>query len=486
MVYGGTIKPAARCDGGRKARHRLRLPVLRRVPRRHARRRSRAGDRRATACPGAGACGGMYTANTMASAIEALGMSLPYSSSIPAEDPAKLDECLRAGAAIRMLLERDIKPRDIMTRAAFENAMVVVMAARRLDERRAAPDRHGPRGRRAADDRRLPDGQRPRSLPGRPQAERQVRAGRPAQRRRHAGRDEVPARERPARRRLPDRHRQDARPRTCATCRASSRARTSSTRSKSRSSRPATSRSCAATSRPTGAVAKITGKEGLRFTGPAKVFDSRRRHAARPGAEGDRQRATWSIIRYEGPKGGPGMPEMLTPTSAIMGAGLGKDVALITDGRFSGGSHGFIVGHVTPEAQEGGPIALVQNGDRITHRRRARTRSTSTLSDAELAARRKRLEGPALQGHPRHALQVHQEREERVGRLRDGRVARSRQRAREIRRASVAPRQSITVALSDCESQRASRSAVRTTRMTTPPSARARDSERRAAIVEPR
>ena len=172
------------------------------------------------ACPGAGACGGMYTANTMASAIEALGMSLPYSASIPAEDPDKLDECFRAGAAIRILLERDLKPRDIMTRRAFENAMVVVMAlggstnavlhliamARAVDVPLTIDD--------------FQSSQRPRAVSCRPQAQRPLRAGRPAQRRRHAGRDEVSARKGPARRRLPDRHRQDARREPRRACRA--------------------------------------------------------------------------------------------------------------------------------------------------------------------------------------------------------------------------------------------------------------------------
>ena len=295
---------------------------------------------------------------------------------------------------------------------------------RRLDQRRAAPDRHGPRGRRAADDRRLPEGERPRALPRRPQAERQVRAGRSAQRRRHAGRDEVPARKRPARRRLPDRHRQDDRARICATCPASSRARTSSTRSKTRSRRPATSRSCAATLAPTGAVAKITGKEGHRLHRPGQGVTTREEDMLHALEQKEIAKGDVVIIRYEGPKGGPGMPEMLTPTSAIMGAGLGKDVALITDGRFSGGSHGFIVGHVTPEAQEGGPIALVQNGDQITidadderdRRRRSATPSWPAAANAWKA--------PPYKVHPRHALQVHQERKERLRRLRDGRVSR--------------------------------------------------------------
>ena len=315
------------------------------------------------ACPGPGACGGMYTANTMASAIEAMGMSLPYSSSTPAVDPGKLDECHRAGEAIRLLLERDIKPRDIMTREAFENAMVVVMAlggstnavlhlvamARAvevplaIDDFQAVSDRVPfladlkPSGRYVMEDLHkvggvpavmkyllaegLLDGgcltvtggtlaDNLADLPGLP-----------------PGQDVVMPLEQPIKR---TGHIQILKGNLA----------------------------------PGGSVAKITGKEGERFDGPARVFDSE--EAMLEALEQKRiEKGDVIVIRYEGPKGGPGMPEMLTPTSAIMGAGLGKDVALITDGRFSGGSHGFIIGHVVPEAQEGGPIALVRDGDRI-------------------------------------------------------------------------------------------------------------------------
>ena len=249
MVYGGTIKPGAPGDGETSSTSSRRSSATASTwPARST--KTSAQDIVRQACPGAGACGGMYTANTMASAIEALGMSLPYSSSIPAEDPAKLDECLRAGAAIRMLLERDIKPRDIMTRAAFENAMVVVMAlggstnavlhliamARAVDVPLTIDDFQTVSDRVPFLADLKPSGQ--------------IRAGRSAHRRRHAGRDEVPAGKGPARRRLPDRHRQDAGREPGRPARPESRARTSSTRWRIRSSRPATSRSCAATSRP--------------------------------------------------------------------------------------------------------------------------------------------------------------------------------------------------------------------------------------------
>jgi dihydroxy-acid dehydratase len=315
-------------------------------------------------CPGAGACGGMYTANTMASAIEALGMTLPYSGSIPAEDPDKLDECVRAGQAIRLLLELDLKPRDIMTRAAFENAMVVVMAlggstnavlhliamARSvgvpltIDDFQAVSNRIPfladlkPSGRFVQEDLHQVGG--------------------------------TPA----VMKYLLEKGLLDG---TCITV-------TGKTLAENLASLPGLKAGqeviqpletpIKATGHiqilkgnlaPLGAVAKITGKEGNRFSGPARVYDSEEDmlHALE---RNEIKKGDIVIIRYEGPKGGPGMPEMLTPTSAIMGAGLGKDVALITDGRFSGGSHGFIVGHVTPEAQEGGPIALVQDGDVVT------------------------------------------------------------------------------------------------------------------------
>ena len=336
-------------------------------------------------CPGAGACGGMYTANTMSSAIEALGMSLPYSASAPAEDPEKLDECLRAGEAIRLLLEKDIRPRDIMTRKAFENAMAVVMAlggstnavlhliamARAvdvplaIDDFQAVSDRVPfladlkPSGRYVQEDLHRVGGtpavmkyllekgmlngdcltvtgktlrENIESLPGLAK-----------------GQDVVRPVENPIK---PTGHIQILKGNLA----------------------------------PGGAVAKITGKEGTKFSGPARVFDSEEDMLSAL-EKGGIKKGDVVVIRYEGPKGGPGMPEMLTPTSVIMGAGMGKDVALMTDGRFSGGSHGFLVGHVTPEAQEGGPIALVRDGDRITIDAES-NRIDVGLSDRELADRR--------------------------------------------------------------------------------------------------
>ena len=344
-------------------------------------------------CPGAGACGGMYTANTMASAIEALGMSLPYSSSIPAEDPRKQQECVAAGKAIRLLLERDIKPRDIMTREAFENAMVIVMAlggstnavlhliamAKSVDVKLTIDDFQKvsdrvpfladlkPSGRYVQEDLHAVGGTPAvmkyllenglmtgdcLTVTGRSMAENLK--GLPSL---SPGQDVIHPLENPIK---PTGHITILRGNLA----------------------------------PDGAVAKITGKEGMKFSGPARVFDSEEEMLA--GLEKKQiQKGDVVIIRFEGPTGGPGMPEMLTPTSAIMGAGLGSDVALLTDGRFSGGSHGFIVGHITPEAQLGGPLALVRDGDKVTIDAQERTLSVD-LKNADLAARRKAWQTPAL------------------------------------------------------------------------------------------
>ena len=338
-------------------------------------------------CPGAGACGGMYTANTMASAIEAMGMSLPYSSSIPAEDPKKHEECVRAGAAIRHLLEQDIKPRDIMTRQACENAMVLIMAlggstnavlhliavARSvnvnltIDDFQSVSDRIPfiadlkPSGNYVMEDlhqvggtpavlkylweNNLIDGSCW-TVTGKTLAENLA---------------ELPGLESGQKVILPldkpikeSGHIQILRGNLA----------------------------------PEGAVAKITGKEGLVFKGTAKVYDAEEDMLSAL-ERNEITKGSVVVIRYEGPKGGPGMPEMLTPTSAIMGAGLGQDVALMTDGRFSGGSHGFIIGHVTPEAQSGGPIALVEEGDQITIDAKMRE-ITLHISNEEMECRRRK------------------------------------------------------------------------------------------------
>lgn len=390
MVYGGTIKPghfkdqtldivsAFQCYGQYLAgaiSEEERATIVR-----HS-------------CPGAGACGGMYTANTMASAIEALGMSLPYSASIPAEDPAKKEECRQAGKAIRHMLEIDLKPRDIMTRAAFENAMVVIMAlggstnavlhliamARSVDVPLTLNDFQN-----VSDKTPLLADLKP--------------SGRFVQEDLHSV-GGTPA----VMKYLLENGMLDG---SCMTV-------TGKTMAENLSELPGLKagqkvvqtlanpiketghiRILHGSLSPEGSVAKITGKEGLHFSGPAKVYDSEELMLAaleeKKIVKGD-----VVIIRYEGPKGGPGMPEMLTPTSAIMGAGLGADVALITDGRFSGGSHGFIVGHVTPEAQVGGPIALVKDGDVVTINAESNSLDVA-VSEAEMQKRRAAWVAPPL------------------------------------------------------------------------------------------
>jgi dihydroxy-acid dehydratase len=347
-------------------------------------------------CPGAGACGGMYTANTMASAIEALGMSLPYSSSTPADDPLKLEECLRAGHAIRNLLELDLKPRDIMTREAFENAMVLVSViggstnavlhliamaravgvALTIDDFQAVSNRapllsdFKPSGKYVMEDLQGAGG-----IPAvmKMLLEEGLLNG-----------DCLTVTGKTVRENLKDAPGLKA---------GQEIVRPLSNPLKATGHIQILKGNLA----PDGAVAKITGKEGERFSGPARVFNSEEEilTALEEKAIG---KGDVIVIRYEGPKGGPGMPEMLTPTSAIMGAGLGKDVALITDGRFSGGSHGFLVGHITPEAQDGGPIALVRAGDQITIDTTKNSISVD-VTDGELAARRKVWKAPPLKAN---------------------------------------------------------------------------------------
>lgn len=345
------------------------------------------------ACPGAGACGGMYTANTMASAIEALGMSLPYSSSNPAVGPEKKGDCIRAGEALRSLLEKDLKPLDIITRESLENAVRLVVVTGGSTN---AVLHFLAIARTAGIPFTLDDFQRIS--------------------------DETPflADLKPSGRYLmEDVHRIGGIPAVlkfmleegmlhgdCMTVTGKTLAENlrdvPGLEEGQQVIRPTDApikptghlRILYGNLSPTGAVAKITGKEGLRFKGPAKVFEDE--FKANAGIrDGLVKKGDVVVIRYEGPKGGPGMPEMLKPTSAIMGAGLGKDVALITDGRFSGGTHGFVVGHVTPEAQVGGPIALLRDGDVITIDAETNTLSVA-LSEAELNQRKKEWKAPPL------------------------------------------------------------------------------------------
>ncbi len=391
MIYGGTIRAGRGSDGEK-------LDVVSAFQSYGALLASSIDERKRLdivehACPGAGACGGMYTANTMASAIEAMGMSLPYSSSTPAEDPEKKDECQRAGQAIRLLLERDIKPRDIMTREAFENAMVTIMAlggstnavlhliamARAVDVPLGLDDFQAVSNRIPFLADLKPSGQYVmedlHEVGGTPAVlryllEKGVLHG-----------DCLTVTGKTLAENLTDlpdlREGQDV---------------IHSWESPIKETGHLTI--LRGTLAPEGSVAKITGKEGLHFRGPAKVFDCEEDMLAAM-ERGEIAKGNVVVIRYEGPKGGPGMPEMLSPTSVIMGAGLGQDVALITDGRFSGGSHGFIIGHIAPEAQEGGPIALVRDGDVIAIDAEARTIDLE-VEPSKLEARRRDWSAPPL------------------------------------------------------------------------------------------
>lgn len=385
FVYGGTIRPGAGHTDiisvfeavGQNARGDINEIQVKQIEE--------------VAIPGPGSCGGMYTANTMASAIEALGMSLPGSSSQDAVGSDKASDSFRAGQQVMELLKLDLKPRDIMTRKAFENAIRVVIAlagstnavlhllamAHAVEVELSLDDfvELGKVSPVVADLR--PSGQYMMSelvaIGGiQPLMKRMLDAGMLhgdvltvtgktlAENLQNVpdypdGQDVILPFDQPVKK---DSHLVVLRGNLA----------------------------------PTGAVAKITGKEGLRFAGTARVYHGE--EGALTGIlNGEVKAGDVIVIRYEGPKGGPGMREMLSPTSAIMGKGLGKDVALITDGRFSGGSHGFVVGHVTPEAFEGGPIALVEDGDRIVID--AETRQiTVDVSDTELAERKTRWVRP--------------------------------------------------------------------------------------------
>ncbi|KAI0354922.1 dihydroxy-acid and 6-phosphogluconate dehydratase [Trametes cingulata] len=372
MVYGGTIRPGS-CEGAPQldlvSAFQAYGKYLEAGKTEEAERERYKTIRHA--CPGPGACGGMYTANTMASAAEAMGMTLPGSSSFPAEFPEKLRECESIGAAMRNLLEKNILPRDIMTRSAFENAMVLTMILGgstnavlhliaiahsvginlTLEDFQNVSDRVPfiadlkPSGKYVMVDvykiggipkvlayllkNNLIDGNNM-TVTGRTLGENLDRWTHEHGELEFTRQDVIRPLEKPIK-------------------------------------ETGHLRILRGNLAPGGAVAKITGKEGLGFTGKARTFDTEDDFvAAVESGSIKKGEKTVVVLRYLGPKGGPGMPEMLKPTSLIMGAGLGHDVACLTDGRFSGGSHGFCIGHVVPEAQVGGPIALVRDGDIIS------------------------------------------------------------------------------------------------------------------------
>jgi len=391
MIYGGSIKPGCSASGQKldlisafqsygqyftgEINEKQRFDIIR------------------NACPGSGACGGMYTANTMATAIETLGMTVPGSSSRPAVDPGKQEECRNIGEVIRNLLKEDITPRDIMTRQAFENAMVVISilggSTNAVMHMIAVADAVGIKL--TIDDFQAVSDKTPLLADLKPSGKYVMHdlyqiGGTPAllrfllkeglidgsgitvtgktMKENVESWPDFPA-DQPIIRPLsnplkPTGHIQILR----------------------------------GSLAPGGSVGKITGKEGLRFEGLAKCFDYEDAMVeALERGEIKKGEKTVVIIRYEGPKGGPGMPEMLKPSSAIIGAGLAQDVALLTDGRFSGGSHGFLIGHIVPEAIEGGPIGLVKDGDRIVVDAEKRVVDL-LVSEEELASRRKEWRAP--------------------------------------------------------------------------------------------
>jgi dihydroxy-acid dehydratase len=390
FVYGGTILPGCITGDTRK------LDVVSVFEAVGAHANNKINDKElhaieSCAIPGPGSCGGMYTANTMASAIEALGMSLPNSSAQAAVSPAKKDDCQRAGAAVINLLKKGIKPLDIMTKKAFENAITVVIALggstnavlhllamanaakvkltlddfTRIGKKVPVLADLKPSGKHLMSELVAIGGIRPLmkmlldagllhgdclTVSGQTLAD-DLKGVRPYP----VGQTII--------RPLSDPIKKDSHLVVLYGNLSSE-----------------------------GSVAKITGKEGLRFEGRARVFNSEEL-ALKKILDGGIKKGDVVVIRYEGPKGGPGMREMLSPTSAIMGKGLGKEVALITDGRFSGGTHGFVVGHITPEAHTGGPLALVKEGDTITIDAEKRELSVN-ISAKEMAARRKAWKQP--------------------------------------------------------------------------------------------
>lgn len=345
-------------------------------------------------CPGAGACGGMYTANTMASAIEALGMSLPYSSSNPALSNDKKNECVEAGKAIRVLLEKDIKPSDIMTRKAFDNALTIIMALGGSTNAvlHMIAMAHSIGLKLTQDDVQTISDRVPVIADFKPSGKYLMEdlhniGGVPLVMKYLMNKGLIHG--------------------DCMTVTGKTVAENLSTVPDIEFEKQNIIKPLEHPIKSTGhlqilygniaeggSVAKISGKEGEKFAGPARVFNGEK-ELINGISSGRVQKGDVVVIRYVGPKGAPGMPEMLKPTSAIIGAGLGKDVALITDGRFSGGTHGFVVGHITPEAFDGGNIAIIEDGDPIEIDA-VNNKINVLLDDATLSARKAAWKQPAL------------------------------------------------------------------------------------------
>jgi dihydroxy-acid dehydratase len=392
FVYGGTILPG--CITGDPQQKKLDIVSVFEAIGAHANKKISDAEFKAVeqcAIPGAGSCGGMYTANTMASAIEALGMSLPNSSAQNAVSPAKMDDCRRAGACVVDMLRTGLRPLDIMTKRAFENAITIVIALGGSTNAvlHLLAIAHAAKVKLTIDNFTRVGKRVPVLADLKPSGK-------------HLMSELVAIGGiRPLMRTLLDKGLLHG---DCLTVTGETMAQTLADvkpypahqtiiqpfdKPIKKDSHLVILRGNLA---PEGAVAKITGKEGLQFTGRACVFNSEE-SALEKILDGSIVKGDVIVIRYEGPRGGPGMREMLSPTSAIMGKGLGKEVALITDGRFSGGSHGFVVGHITPEAYTGGPIALIKNGDSITIDA-AKHELTLNIPAKELAARRKSWKKP--------------------------------------------------------------------------------------------
>ncbi len=391
FVYGGTILPGClTADPDRK----LDIVSVFEAVGAHANKRINDQELQAIescAIPGPGSCGGMYTANTMASAIEALGMSLPNSSAQNAVSDAKKDDCRRAGAAVLEMLKRGLRPLDIMTKRAFENAITVVIALGGSTNAvlHLLAIAHAAKVKLSLDDFTRIGKKVPVLADLKPSGK-------------HLMSELVAIGGiRPLMKTLLDAGLLHG---NCLTVTGQTMGETLDAVQPYPDGQtiimplqnPIKKDShlviLYGNLAPEGAVAKITGKEGVRFTGRARVYNSEEQ-ALKAILDGTIAKGDVVVIRFEGPRGGPGMREMLSPTSAIMGKGLGKDVALITDGRFSGGSHGFVVGHVTPEAYLGGPIALIKNGDSITIDAEKRQLNLD-VPTAELRKRRKRWKAP--------------------------------------------------------------------------------------------
>jgi dihydroxy-acid dehydratase len=405
MVYGGTIMPGSPTCGGGNVPEKIDIisafqsygQSLNGLITEEQRK-----DIIRHACPGAGACGGMYTANTMASAAEVMGMSLPYSSSAPAVSKEKAAECDNIGYAMKHLLEIDLKPKDIMTKKSFENAITYIIATGGSTNAvlHLIAIAHSVGIELTVDDFQRISDNTPLLADFRPSGKYVM-----ADLQQHGGTPAV------MKLLLEEGFLDGDQYTVTGNTVKENLSKVKGLPASQDIVRPVSNplkpnghlQILKGTLAPGSAVGKITGKEGTYFKGAARVFDNEELFIkALEKGEIKKGEKTVCVIRYEGPKGGPGMPEMLKPSSALMGYGLGNDVALLTDGRFSGGSHGFLIGHIVPEAAEGGPIALVHDGDEIVID--AENNKIDLLVSQEVLAERKKLWSPPAPRYTRGTL----------------------------------------------------------------------------------